>query len=315
MSEVFTWDPVAANNNAAPPDGWPENTMQYSQVNDAAREMMAAIARQNADMGGTIGTAGSGNAYTATTGRTIASYVTGLALVIKADRLNTGAATLNINSLGAKDIRDCAGLALRWADIRANGVYHLVYNGTLFIALNIDTSLEWTGKGSIHAGSIASIPAGWQLCNGTNGTVDLRNRMIMGAGLSYAVGATGGSTSATTSNAGGHSHVTDSQGSHGHTVTVDATTLATSQIPSHAHLTGSSGANPPTGAAMAAYGYGSNSATAFEGGGGSHAHTGSAGSAGGHTHTAVAVGDHSHSITSILNPYYALAFIQRVAAP
>jgi len=42
------------------------------------------------------------------------------------------------------------------------------------------------------SGAITSIPSGWNLCNGTNSTPDLRDRFILGAGQSYAVGATGG---------------------------------------------------------------------------------------------------------------------------
>jgi len=41
-------------------------------------------------------------------------------------------------------------------------------------------------------GSIADIPSGWQLCDGTNGTPDLRDRFLAGAGDTYAVNATGG---------------------------------------------------------------------------------------------------------------------------
>lgn len=43
----------------------------------------------------------------------------------------------------------------------------------------------WSGK-------IAEIPAGWRLCDGTNGTPDLRDRFIAGAGNIYSIGATGG---------------------------------------------------------------------------------------------------------------------------
>ena len=46
------------------------------------------------------------------------------------------------------------------------------------------------------SGSIASIPIGWLLCNGTSGTPDLRDRFIVGAGSTYAVAATGGSADA-----------------------------------------------------------------------------------------------------------------------
>jgi hypothetical protein len=50
-----------------------------------------------------------------------------------------------------------------------------------------------TGGIILWSGSIGSIPAGWVLCNGNNGTPDLRNRFIVGAGSTYAVDATGGS--------------------------------------------------------------------------------------------------------------------------
>lgn len=42
------------------------------------------------------------------------------------------------------------------------------------------------------SGSATAVPAGWALCDGTNGTPDLRDRFIVGAGSTYASGATGG---------------------------------------------------------------------------------------------------------------------------
>ena len=47
------------------------------------------------------------------------------------------------------------------------------------------------------SGSIATIPSGWLLCNGTSGTPDLRDRFVVGAGSAYGVAATGGSANAT----------------------------------------------------------------------------------------------------------------------
>lgn len=38
-----------------------------------------------------------------------------------------------------------------------------------------------------------TVPDGWALCDGTNGTPDLRNRFIVATGSEYALGATGGS--------------------------------------------------------------------------------------------------------------------------
>jgi hypothetical protein len=48
----------------------------------------------------------------------------------------------------------------------------------------------------LWSGSIGSIPAGYVLCNGNNGTPDLRDRFVVGAGSTYAVDASGGSANA-----------------------------------------------------------------------------------------------------------------------
>jgi hypothetical protein len=53
-----------------------------------------------------------------------------------------------------------------------------------------------SGAIMLWSGSIASIPSGWLLCNGSSGTPDLRDRFIVGAGSTYAVTATGGSANA-----------------------------------------------------------------------------------------------------------------------
>jgi hypothetical protein len=48
----------------------------------------------------------------------------------------------------------------------------------------------------LWSGSSGSIPTGWLLCDGSNSTPDLRNRFVVGATSTYAVGATGGSADA-----------------------------------------------------------------------------------------------------------------------
>jgi len=56
-------------------------------------------------------------------------------------------------------------------------------------------------------GSIANIPSGFVLCDGNNGTPDLRNKFIVGAGDTYAVDAAGGNLTHTHSFTGdGHLH-------------------------------------------------------------------------------------------------------------
>jgi len=94
----------------------------------------------------------------------------------------------------------------------------------------------------LWSGSIASIPTGWVLCNGSNGTPDLRNRFIVGAGSTYAVAATGGEAA--------------------HTLTID-------EVPSHTHSYrfGTGSAGDPVGVGG---GYITNSSTGSTGGGQSH---------------------------------------------
>ena len=66
---------------------------------------------------------------------------------------------------------------------------------TEFVTTAVTASFP-TGGIIMWSGSIATIPAGWLLCNGTSGTPDLRNRFVVGAGSTYAVAATGGSADA-----------------------------------------------------------------------------------------------------------------------
>lgn len=65
---------------------------------------------------------------------------------------------------------------------------------------------------------------GWAICDGTNGTVDLRDKFILGAGDTYDVGDEGGST-------GTHDHDmgdTDEGGAHSHNLSGITLTWSTS---------------------------------------------------------------------------------------
>jgi hypothetical protein len=59
-----------------------------------------------------------------------------------------------------------------------------------------------TGSIIMWSGAIGSIPAGYVLCDGTNGTPNLKDSFVVGAGNNYGVGSTGGFTSSVTSGAG-----------------------------------------------------------------------------------------------------------------
>jgi microcystin-dependent protein len=164
---------------------------------------------------------------------------------------------------------------------------------------------------TMWAGSIATIPAGWLLCDGTSGTPDLRNRFVVGAGTTYAVAATGGASTVTlaTANIPAHTHTVN--GTTG-TVSNDHThSGTTSTDPGHTHDTSiNNGGN--TGPGPSATGVGNTQINT--GSAGAHAHNFTTGGiSANHTHTFSATSSSIGSGTAftILPPYYALAYIMK----
>lgn len=173
----------------------------------------------------------------------------------------------------------------------------------------------------IWSGSLVSIPAGWQLCDGSGGTPNLQDKFIVGSGSTYSSGDSGGAASANLQ----HSHTltspTTSSYLHAHT------NSATSTDGAHAHGVGTAGqpsgtdrpltpTAPPT------------VARGVIGGGHTHTVSGTTASDGAHSHSVPDTSDstsHSHTITglgtanglsttqSLLPPYYALAYIMRMS--
>lgn len=135
---------------------------------------------------------------------------------------------------------------------------------------------------SLWSGSTGSVPSGWYLCDGTNGTPDLRNSFIVGAGATYAVNATGGTADAVVV-------------AHSHTGTTGG------QNVEHYHGAGDGGA----------FIVSDGGAAGFIGGG----------SARNKTETGLPNTDHNHPFTTNssgvsgtnanLPPYYALAYIMK----
>ena len=136
MAEISAWSTTAGSNTSAPPDGAPEGWAP-STVNNTVREIMAVLARWYSDTNGALTSGGSANAYTLTPNRTISAYAAGQVFVFKSNHTNTGAATLNVSSLGAKDIRKGTGsTALAAGDILSGQVCIVTYDGTQFQLLN-----------------------------------------------------------------------------------------------------------------------------------------------------------------------------------
>lgn len=133
-----------------------------------------------------------------------------------------------------------------------------------------------SGMIMLWSGSVASIPSGWLLCDGSNSTPDLRSRFVVGAGSTYAVGATGGSADA---------------------IVVSHTHSATVTDPGHAHALPLTppfpGTGGNTGSGLVPQGGGLTSSSATTGISVTNSTTGSSGT------------------NANLPPYYALAYIMK----
>ena len=197
----------------------------------------------------------------------------------------------------------------------------------------------------LWSGSVATIPSGWALCNGSSGTPDLRNRFVVGAGSTYSVGDTGGANTVTldATMIPSHTHTVTTTGStsseNAHSHTFSGTTsgqsathshTATVSDPGHFHSSDSNGAPNGIGAG-AAYttgypnfpGYNTDTKTTgitVSNGNASadhnHTYSGTTSTQAAHTHTltlsstaASTGGGLSHENRP---PYYALAYIMRL---
>jgi hypothetical protein len=129
MGGVLDWSTTPGSNTAVDGVNIAEG-MQPGLVNNGMRAIMALVREWQLDFSGVV-TGGAGDAYTLTSNQGIAAYADGLRFSFRADRANTGAATLNIDTRGAKNLRKSfsgALVALVANDIVADGVYDVVYD-------------------------------------------------------------------------------------------------------------------------------------------------------------------------------------------
>ena len=80
--------------------------------------------------------AGSTDTYVIAFSPALAAYTTGMIITFKANTINTGAATLNVNGLGAKTIVKRLNTTLANGDILAGMTCMVVYDGATFVLIN-----------------------------------------------------------------------------------------------------------------------------------------------------------------------------------
>ena len=128
------------------------------------------------------------------------------------DTLNELAAALNDDASFATTVTTSLGLKANIASPSFTGAplaptANISVNNTQLATTAFVHNVLPTGMIIMWSGATTAVPYGWAICNGANGTPDLRDKFVIGAGSGYAVGATGGSKDATLVS---HSHTASS---------------------------------------------------------------------------------------------------------
>lgn len=136
---IFDWSTTAGNNTTVGSINWAEGQAP-STVNDSARAEMADVAAWRDFLGGAKTTSGT-DTITLTSGMSVTAYAVGQMFVAKLGGTNTGAATLNIDSVGAAAV-EINGSAVSAGDLASGKYYLFVYDGTAFQATRLSGGVK-----------------------------------------------------------------------------------------------------------------------------------------------------------------------------
>lgn len=160
-----TYSATDASNTSASPNGAPEG-MNPSGVNDTVRALIGATKRFWQRIQGAGFGAGSANTYTITYSPALAAYVDGERYSFRVAADNTGAATLNINGLGATTIKKMSSAGktdLAAGDLKSGQPATVEYDGTHFVLVtplaNLITYATAAQAKAASSSSVAMTPS------------------------------------------------------------------------------------------------------------------------------------------------------------
>ena len=190
MSQLQTsiWSETAASNNAATPNGWPENQDPHT-VNDCAREDRSAHKINFNHIhgldsaGALISSGGTSTAYTVAYSTAPATLYTGFIFGFKVHTTCGATPTVNVNALGAVNIQKqgLTGLANLAADDLITGAFALCrYDATLGVAILLSPTTP-TNVNETLATLTDGATVNWNVNNGAFATITLGGNRTMAA--------------------------------------------------------------------------------------------------------------------------------------
>jgi hypothetical protein len=166
---------IAKDGQTTPTANLPMGTYAHTNVGNASLRTMYGSAAQVQDNTFQYLTSVAGtNTITATAPFGMTAYATGQRFTFIAAGANTGATTLNLNSIGAKAITKNGTTALVASDIASGQAIEVVYDGTQFQLINVSAL---TGVSSFSAGSTGLTPS-----TATTGAVTLAGTLAVANG-------------------------------------------------------------------------------------------------------------------------------------
>lgn len=151
------WSELDASNTSAAPDGV-QGGYAPSTIAPILRSTRGALKRFYVQNNAIYTSGGSANAYTLTYAGAPTAYSKGVQYAFWANHTNTGAATLNINALGAKAIVTNNGTALTAGQIVSGTVVIVYYDGASFRVQN--TAANPTFSGTVTASTFVGAHSG-----------------------------------------------------------------------------------------------------------------------------------------------------------
>jgi len=180
---VWRWSKTPATNATADSIiNWQEG-MAPSAVNDSARAEMARVAQWRDDTGGALTTGGVATAYTVSTNQffTTLAGLNGKFLTIVPHATSGADPTLNVDSLGAKQIRTATGSNLPTGALIEGSPYQVVYYQTA------DEFIVIGRFGDLFNASNSPDLAAIETLSGTEGILrkTAANTWALGAGIGH----------------------------------------------------------------------------------------------------------------------------------
>lgn len=99
---------------------------------------------------------------------------------------------LGTNGVAPTEIWLTSGVSYKFVLATAGNVTLYTYDNIAGIPSSAALANVPSGAILVWSGSIATVPSGYTLCNGQNGTPNLQDSFVVGSGNSFSVNATGG---------------------------------------------------------------------------------------------------------------------------